>query len=611
MDRFLGTMLDNRYEILEVIGTGGMAVVYKARCHRLNRLVAVKIMKEDLALDAEFRRRFQTESQAVAMMSHPNIVAVYDVSKSDDLEYIVMELIEGITLKQYMNRKGQLNWKESLHFASQITKALSHAHGRGIIHRDIKPHNIMILKDGSVKVADFGIARLQSDQATTLTQEALGSVHYISPEQAKGSKVDARTDIYSLGVVMYEMLTNKLPFEGDSPVSVAIQHISAIPLRPSEVNPDIPGGLENITMKAMNPDLDARYQSADELLQDLEEFRKNPDKDFSALAAGAALGAVAGAAAAKVAAAPKKQDENPRADASKGKKKKEMSKKEYDKKKRKSRRVSTLVGIFCILILLIVLVVFMWQLVLKDIFGSSERVTIEDFTGMVYSEVISNTEYTDIYDFTLEEEENDEVEEGKIISQNPAGGRSVVWEEGSKIEVTLTVSVGSEAIAMPDLTNISRNNAKITLNGLGVKSLTILEEEISDSEITAGYVVKTVPVAGTALNDGDTVYIFVSTGPEVTTVEVPDLYGYSQSKATQLLRNEDLKVGNITYEENSASAGTVVGQSIRKGTTVETGTAVDIVISMGPPAATTAPPTDTPTTAPPTTTPPTAPPEGT
>ena len=272
-DKFVGQLLDNRYEIIEKIGSGGMAVVYKARCHRLNRLVAIKILKDELSGDADFRRRFRSESQAVAMLSHPNIVAVYDVSRSGNIEYIVMELIEGITLKQYINRKGLLNWKEALHFATQVVKALSHAHSRGIIHRDIKPHNIMILRDGSVKVADFGIARLQSMQ-NTLTQEALGSVHYISPEQAKGGHVDARSDIYSMGVVLYEMLTYHLPFEGDSAVSVAIQHISAIPLMPRDINPDIPVGLEAITMHAMEPDLNLRYASADDMLADLEEFKK-------------------------------------------------------------------------------------------------------------------------------------------------------------------------------------------------------------------------------------------------------------------------------------------------------------------------------------------------
>ena len=257
MDQFIGKMLDNRYEILEKIGTGGMANVYKAKCHLLNRLVAVKILKNDLAQNEEFRRRFNAESQAVAQLSHPNIVSVYDVSRGGDTEYIVMELIDGITLKQYMEKRGQLNWRESLHFITQIMRGLSHAHSRGIVHRDIKPQNVMVLRDGSVKVADFGIACLENS-AQTLTQEALGSVHYISPEQARGDRTDARSDVYSAGVVLYEMLTGRLPFEGDSAVSVAIQHLSSIPLAPREINKDIPEQLELICMKAMTADLDKR-----------------------------------------------------------------------------------------------------------------------------------------------------------------------------------------------------------------------------------------------------------------------------------------------------------------------------------------------------------------
>lgn len=274
-DKYIGRLLDNRYEILEVIGTGGMAVVYKARCHRLNRFVAIKILKDDLSQDEEFRRRFHAESQAVAMLSHPNIMSVYDVSTTDEADYIVMELIDGITLKQYMEKKGVLNWKETLHFGMQIAKALEHAHSRGIVHRDIKPHNVMVLKNGSVKVTDFGIARIMS-KSNTLTKEALGSVHYISPEQAKGGRVDARSDLYSLGVVMYEMMTGRPPYDGESPVSVAIQHINGTPPMPSMLNPNIPGGLEQIIMKAMEKDPAKRYANATEMLYDLEEFRKNP-----------------------------------------------------------------------------------------------------------------------------------------------------------------------------------------------------------------------------------------------------------------------------------------------------------------------------------------------
>ena len=275
MDRYIGRLLDNRYEILEIIGTGGMAVVYKARCHRLNRLVAIKILKDEFSRDEEFRRRFHAEGEAVAMLSHPNIVAVYDVSTSDEADYIVMELIDGITLKQYMAKKGVLNWKETLHFAMQIAKALEHAHGRGIIHRDIKPHNVMVLKNGSVKVADFGIARVVS-KSNTLTKEALGSVHYISPEQAKGSWVDNRSDLYSLSVVMYEMMAGRPPYDGESPVAVAIQHINGGAPLPSTLNPNIPRGLEQIIMKGMALDTKDRYFSATEMLRDMDDFRKDP-----------------------------------------------------------------------------------------------------------------------------------------------------------------------------------------------------------------------------------------------------------------------------------------------------------------------------------------------
>lgn len=279
MNQYIGQLLDGRYELLEVIGTGGMAVVYKARCHRLNRLVAVKVLKDEFSADEDFLRRFRAEGEAVAMLSHPNIVQVFDVSASEDANYIVMELIDGISLKQYMEVKGILNWKETLHFATQIAKGLEHAHSRGIVHRDIKPHNVMVLKNGSVKVMDFGIAQVMN-KSNTLTKEALGSVHYISPEQAKGSFTDSRSDIYSLGVVMFEMMTGRPPYDGDSPVAVAIQHINGGAPRPTSLNPNIPMGMEQIIMKAMALEPKDRYSSATELLADLEEFRKNPALTF-------------------------------------------------------------------------------------------------------------------------------------------------------------------------------------------------------------------------------------------------------------------------------------------------------------------------------------------
>ena len=279
MDKYIGRLLEGRYEILDVLGVGGMAVVYKAKCHKLNRMVAIKVLKDDFLEDADFRGRFHAEGQAVAMLSHPNIVSVYDVSSTDTVDYIVMELIEGITLKQYIEKKGALNANETLHFANQIAKALEHAHSRGIVHRDIKPHNIMVLRNGSVKVADFGIARSIA-KGNTLQKEALGSVHYISPEQAKGEHVDARSDIYSLGVVMYEMSTGKQPYEGSSPVNVALQHINSTPVLPTALNLQIPAGLEQIIMKAMAQNPEDRYSSAVELQSAIEQFQKDPTTVF-------------------------------------------------------------------------------------------------------------------------------------------------------------------------------------------------------------------------------------------------------------------------------------------------------------------------------------------
>lgn len=280
MDRYIGRLLDNRYEILDIIGSGGMAVVYKARDHRLNRLVAIKILKDEFMEDEDFLRRFHAESRAVAMLSHPNIVSIYDVSNVEDKDYIVMELLDGITLKQYLERKKVLNWRETLHFAILIAEALEHAHSRKLVHRDIKPHNVMVLKTGAVKVTDFGIARMMENN-NTMTKEAIGSVHYISPEQAKGGRVDERSDLYSLGVVMYEMITGRTPFDGDTPVAVAIAHINGGAARPSTIVPGIPKGLEQIIMRAMAHDLKDRYPSATEMLRDLNALRANPAFVFS------------------------------------------------------------------------------------------------------------------------------------------------------------------------------------------------------------------------------------------------------------------------------------------------------------------------------------------
>jgi serine/threonine-protein kinase len=579
MDKYIGKMLDNRYEIIEKIGVGGMAVVYKAKCHRLNRFVAVKVLKDELAVDEDFRRRFHTESQAVAMLSHPNIVTVYDVSRSSEVEYIVMELIEGITLKQYLQKRGVLSWKEALHFSSQITKALIHAHGRGIIHRDIKPHNIMILRDSSVKVADFGIARLPTTQ-NTLTQETLGSVHYISPEQAKGGRIDARTDIYSLGVVMYEMVTGRLPFEGDSAIAVAMQHISSIPLMPREINNDIPEGYENIIMRAMNARLEQRYQSAERLYEDLESLRKNPDYKFDY----SDLDFKSGEKAADVSSG-KTSGKSPargRYDTGslpQGQKKETMSKDEYIKNTKKARTVSMLFGVFCVLIFLIAVFLYLKNTWFDDMFSEPETMTVPDFVGSNIEDILNNPAYTDYYDLVPTREASDTVEDGYVIKQSPTAGRTVIKSEEKAI-IKLTVSSGSEKIYMPEVINTDYRQAKITLEKL---KLAVAEPEfVASADITKDYVISTVPETGTELNPGDTVYLTVSAGPEIIYVTMPDLTGETLSSAKGILEALNLVLGKVTAVESDAEKDTVVFQNTPAGTSIQEHKEVNLNISAGP-----------------------------
>ncbi len=581
MDKYIGEMLDNRYEIKEKIGVGGMAVVYKALCHRLNRYVAVKILKDDYAVDEDFRRRFHTEAQAVAMLSHPNIVTVYDVSRTQDVNYIVMELIEGITLKQYMQKRGVLSWKEALHFSSQICKALIHAHGRGIVHRDIKPHNIMILKDGSVKVADFGIARLNSSQ-NTLTQETLGSVHYISPEQAKGSHTDARTDIYSLGVVMYEMITGRLPFEGDSAVSVAIQHISSIPLMPREIDPEIPEGFERITMKAMCADLDKRYQSAEELYADLEAFRKDPEGNFDERELPFTETPERQEPVEEPPAKRKKRGGRIMTSETEGVKPirgaRELSRKDYRKNTLRARSVTILFGVLCVILFILALFLFLWRNWFKEMFSEPETMVVPALVGSRLETVLQNPGFTDNYNIIPTYEADEGVEEGFILSQSPASGRTVIKGE-EKPTLKVTVSSGSEIVFMPDLVNQEYRNAFLTLQKL---KLEVREDLVISDTVTEGYVISTSPAAGEELRPGDTVFLTVSSGPQIKYVSMPDLYGKTAQAAAAQLEALNLTVGSISEVEDDAERGTVIFQSTAPGTSIPEHSKINLNISSGP-----------------------------
>lgn len=562
MDKYLGTILDDRYEILEVIGTGGMAVVYKAMCHRLNRFVAVKILRDEFAEDEEFRQRFQTEAQAVAMLSHPNIVSVYDVSHSDGVEYIVMELIEGVTLMQYMKKKGALGWKEALHFAVQISKALEHAHEKGIVHRDIKPQNIMILKDGTIKVADFGIAALESAQEKK-SDQTVGSVHYIAPEQARGEQPDPRSDIYSLGVVMYEMLTGKMPYDGDTAEQVALKHITGHAVPPQELNPDIPEELARITLKAMNTDIGARYQSASELLRDLEDFRKQQ--------AAANIGLAGDDDMDILEIIP--PDVRPLGKAG------ELSKEKYARRRRRSKKVSILSGACGVLVFLVAVFVFLWNYWLRDIFSVAERINIPNFVGESYEDIVNSSEFKKIFNFEVNYAIDPDVPEGEIIGQEPAADRSMmVVPEG--IDVSLTVSTGVRQTVIPDVTNKHYQEATIELQNAGF-IVEIASTEASDS-VTVDYVISTDPAPGEELAAGSTVFLTVSAGPSIKVVTMPNLVGSTEKDAIARIESSNLSYGDTTYIHSDYDEGTVIRQSIDAYSDVEEHTRIFIWVSLGP-----------------------------
>lgn len=628
-DKYIGRLLDGRYEILEVIGTGGMAVVYKARCHRLNRLVAIKILKDDLSQDEEFRRRFHAESQAVAMLSHPNIMSVYDVSTSDEADYIVMELIDGITLKQYMEKKGTLNWKETLHFSIQIAKALEHAHSRGIVHRDIKPHNVMVLKNGSIKVTDFGIARIMSNN-NTLTKEALGSVHYISPEQAKGGRVDNRSDLYSLGVVMYEMMTGRAPYDGESPVAVAIQHINGGAPMPSTLNPNIPGGLEQIIMKAMAVDPDQRYSSATQMLVDLEEFRKNPSILFDHsekgdIDAATMLDQVAQqervvvvpprTTAERVAgthpsrpAQQRSPQQNPRTDAPQrrtgqtadpqrragqqsdprrapsrdpqsgrsGAPARTRQSAAQQQRQNRNRSITIAVAV-CSAVAGVAILIFLVSLLNGGLFRNETKLTpVPNLIGKVYAE-LDRKLYPNIEIVQGDTAYSDKYEEGLIMDQKPKANEQIPI--GS--QVTVYVSMGEEKDELPAMALMQGMTKEVAQNYIDALKgdLVAKYEEIFDDKIPAGQVVKTDPQQGAPLERGQTVVIYLSKGPDK--VKVPNVIGKSRDQAERLLNNNGFKNIRFETEESDKEKDTVTRLSVNVNEAVSLDTEIVVYLSEG------------------------------
>ena len=600
MDQYIGKLLDNRYEIIERIGTGGMAVVYKGRDHRLNRLVAVKILKEELAQDAEFRRRFHDESQAVAMLSHPNIMAVYDVSHSTELDYIVMELIDGITLKDYIDQEKVLRWKEAVHFTVQILRALQHAHDKGIVHRDIKPHNIMLLSDGTIKITDFGIARFSRSTTKTITDKAIGSVHYISPEQASGAFTDARSDIYSLGVMMFEMLTGKLPFEGETALQIVMQHINEVPIIPSAFVPGIPKGMDDIVMHAMSAHISRRYESAEKMYEDMEVLRSDPNARFHYVASednsgetqiiGADIQRAARRSAAEHEAASVEGAAAPRTRTrtrTQTRTRTGFRRKEQDEPdgffeklaERPGMAVGMAVGVIAVISLLLVGI-----LMITGSSDKSEKIIVPDLIGRNIDEVMADPDITD--NFTVKEaterQESDRPV-GEILEQDPDGDGKKKATKGTII--TVTVSSGGENVKdtykVIDFTGKTLDYVQAALASHDIKCEVV--EEYSD-DVEEGKVIRTDPEAGTELEKGATLTVYISKGKQKDdneNVAVPGLLGMTEDQARAALEAKGLKIGSVDPVDSSAEAGSVVWQSQDAGAEVTKGSTVNIQISKG------------------------------
>lgn len=547
-EKYVGQVFDGRYRIQKIIGIGGMAVVFEAEDFVMKRTVALKLLKDEINNDVQSVRRFINESRAVAMLNHPNIVAIYDVTVKDDLKYIVMENIRGITLKSYMNRKGVLNVKEALSFTEQILMALEHAHSKGIIHRDIKPQNIMLLRNGTIKVADFGIAKLPDVNETQEEQnkKAIGTVYYISPEQASGKPIDARSDLYSLGVMLYEMVTGRLPFRSEQLLNVAKMQVNEKPVPPSKRNAAVPKGVEQLILCAMEKDPAKRFQSAKEMLRVVTQLKNNPQANIKLL----------------------------------------KHKPEKDKKKRPERQSRSMLPViagvataFLITFSIAAFYVFS-QLIIGDEDSQAQEISVRDFVGMTWSDTFAKDVGEDYYTFEVQYQFSETEEKGKILSQEPKAGesRKVIPGEQS-CKVTLYVSQGVDEFPLDDYSIEEYREVELALDSRGLNYT--VEEQYHDT-IISGYVISTSPAAGSSVKAGDTITLYVSLGQEVRNTIVPNVVGMSEQEAMHTLLGNNISLGKVTYQQSDLPEGTVISQSKNPLTEVPIGsTKIDLVVSAG------------------------------
>ncbi len=594
MDNNIGKKLDGRYELLELIGVGGMADIYKAKDITEDRTVAVKILKTEFAGSEDFIRRFRNESKAIALLSHPNIVKIYDVGFTDKLQFIVMEYIDGIALTEYIAKQGVLKWKDVVHFTMQILKALQHAHDRGIVHRDIKPQNVMLLNDGTIKVMDFGIARFNRETDKTVSEKAIGSVHYISPEQAKGDVTDERSDIYSVGVMMYEMLTGKKPFDGDNPVSIALLHMQSTAKKMSEVNSSIPEGLEEITEKAMQKEPSKRYQTAGEMIRDIEEFKQNPSivfeyKYFSADGTTKYFDKVTPEQNPAKPGAAQNSGEIKKGYALKDPNEQEEERDEDDEDEeddddvapRRSPLLSILFAVTAVFVIVAAIVVY--KLVTEKVIPSgtngpngsqTEEVVVPTFMGMTEDEV--KTQYGDKFNLRFTHE-NNAAEKDKVFYQSVGAGTTIK----STQQISITVSLGPKMEEIDEYASRPKEEAVTQLRNQGFITEIVL---VDNDTIPQNCVVKTEPAARERVEVGSKVVIFVSNGPLPTLTYVPDFYKLSEYTARENAKRNDI-VLLVEYKpcpsDNVVEKGKVFYQSIDANEKVEKDTVVTVYVSNG------------------------------